>query len=361
MTRNIDNLPSFYKSIYQPYHGLFMAQDPVTIKDLARILKISVSTVSRALRDTYDVNQETREKVLALAQELKYKRNYNAIGLASNSTHNIGIIVPYVTNYFFSTFITGVQEIAYPKEYNITLFLTNDSPEREVEVAQNLIISGLDGLLVSVSTNANSYDHFKELMDKGLPIVFFDRVPGDIKATKVIQDNFKGCFDAVEHLVERGYTKIAHIAGPKGLTFTQERLEGYLAALKKHNLPVREEWIIFSGFTQDSGEKDAYQLLNLDEKPDAIFAVNDRKAVGAIVALKNKNVVIGKEIGVIGFANDPSASIISPTLTTMSVPSFDIGRISCELLLKHIKKSNFQPQKITLPAHLIARESTIHD
>jgi LacI family transcriptional regulator len=335
-----------------------MAHEPVTIKDLARILNISVSTVSRALRDTYDVNKETREKVLALAQELKYKRNLNATGLARGGTHNIGIIVPYVTNYFFSTFITGVQEIAYHKDYNITLFLTNDSSEKEIEVTQNLFISGLDGLLVSVSSNANSCDHFKDLMDKGLPIVFFDRIPGNIQASKVIQDNYKGSFEAVEHLIKSGYTRIAHIAGPKGLTFTQKRLEGYLAALKHYNIPVREEWIVYSGFTQESGELDTYELLERHERPDAIFAVNDRKAVGAMVALKNKKVLIGKEIGVIGFANDPIASVISPSLTTISVPSFEIGKISCELLLKHIKKRNFHPQEITVQGQLIVREST---
>ena len=335
-----------------------MADSPVTIKDLAKILNISVSTVSRALRDTYDVNKETREKVMALAQELKYKRNLNASGLAKSGTHNIGVIVPYVTNYFFSTFITGVQEIAYSKDYNITLFLTNDSPEKEIEVTQNLFISGLDGLLVSVSSNANSSDHFKDLMDKGLPIVFFDRVPGNVQASKVIQDNYKGSFEAVEHLINSGYSRIAHIAGPKGMTFTQKRLEGYIAALKQHNMPIREEWIIFSGFTQESGEIDTYELLERSVRPDAIFAVNDRKAIGAMIALKTKNIVIGKEMGIIGFANDPTASVISPSLTTISVPSFEIGKISCELLLKHIKKRNFHPQEITVQGHLIVREST---
>ena len=335
-----------------------MAHDPITIKDLARILNISVSTVSRALRDTYDVNKETREKVMALAQELKYKRNLNATGLARRGTHNIGVIVPYVTNYFFSTFITGVQEIAYSKDYNITLFLTNDSPEKEFEITQNLFISGLDGLLVSVSSNSNSIDHFKELIDKGLPIVFFDRVPEGIQASKVIQDNFKGSFEAVEHLIQKGYKRIAHIAGPKDMTFTQKRVEGYIAALEKHNLPVKEEWIIYSKFTQESGESDTYRLLECEERPDAIFAVNDRKAIGAMIALKKNKIKIGKEMGIIGFANDPISSVISPTLTTISVPSVEIGRISCELLLKHIKKRSFQPQKITLQGELIVREST---
>jgi len=336
-----------------------MAHHFVTIKDIAKQLNVSVSTVSRALRDTYDVSQETKDKVVSLAQELKYKPNFNATGLAKGSTHNIGVILPYITNYFFSTVITGVQEVAYSKDFNVTLFLTNDSPEREASIAQNLFISSLDGLLVSVSLNSNSRDHFQELMNSGLPIVFFDRIPGEIQTSKVIQDNFNGAFDAVEHLINSGYTKIAHIAGPKGMTFTGKRLEGYFAALKKYNIPVREEWIIYSSFTQESGENDIYELWKLEKKPDAIFAVNDRKAVGAMVALKNKNIKIGKEVGVIGFANDPIGTIITPTLSTIAVPSFEIGRISCELLLKHIKKSNFHPQEITLPGQLIVRESSI--
>ncbi|MCW3107803.1 MAG: periplasmic binding protein/LacI transcriptional regulator [Segetibacter sp.] len=340
-----------------------MANDPTTIKDLARILKISVSTVSRALRDTHDVNKETREKVMALAQELKYKPNLNATALAKSGTHNIGIILPDVTNYFYSTVITGVQEVAYSSDFNISLFLTNDSPERERDITQNLFLSGLDGLLVSVASNSGSCDHFKQLMDEGLPVVFFASVPGDLEASKVIQDNYRGAFEGVEHLIQSGYSRIAHITGPKGLTFTQVRLKGYLGALEKHNMPIREEWIVYSAFSQESGEKDTYELLKCKERPDAIFGVNDRKAVGAMMALKNEKVMIGKEMGVLGFTNEPTASVISPSLSTIAVPAFDIGRISCELLLKHIlkhnKKRTFQPQVITLPGQLIVRESTV--
>jgi LacI family transcriptional regulator, galactose operon repressor len=336
-----------------------MAHHFVTIKDIAKTLKISVSTVSRALRDTYDVNKETREKVVALAAELKYKPNFNATGLAKRSTHNIGVILPYITNDYFSKVITGVQEIAYGKEFNITLFLTNDSPERELAITQNLPISSLDGLLVSVSSNSNSYDHFRDLMDNDLPIVFFDRVASDIKTSKVMQDDYNGAFEAVEHLIKNGYRRIAHISAPIELTITKKRLQGYIEALQKHNIPVREEWIIYSGFSQESGEKDTYELLKCKVKPDAIFALNDRKAVGAMIALKNKKINIGKEIGVIGFANDPIASVITPTLSTISVPAFDIGKISCDLLFKHIKNRSFSFQEITLPCELIVRESTI--
>ncbi len=330
----------------------------VTIKDIAKILNVSVSTVSRALRDTYDVNKETKEKILALAAELNYKPNFNATGLAQGSTHNIGVVLPFITNYYFSTVITGIQEIAYNNNYNIILYITNDSSERELSIIQNLSLSRLDGLLVSVSSNSDSCGHFQEIIDEGIPIVFIDRVASNIEASKVMQDDYNGAFSAVAHLIESGYSKIAHIAGPKGLDFTEKRLNGYLDALKKYNISVREEWIIYSGFSQQCGETDTYQLLECEQIPDAIFAVNDRKAIGAMLALKNKNVVIGKEMGVMGFTDDPICTLISPSLTTIAEPAFDIGKTGCELLLKHINKKYFHPQEIILPGTLIAREST---
>jgi LacI family transcriptional regulator len=173
-----------------------------------------------------------------------------------------------------------------------------------------------------------------------------------------MQDDYYGAFAAVEHLIENGYTKIAHIAGHQGLTFTEKRLQGYLDALKKHNLPVRKEWIIYSGFSQECGESDTYQLLECEQIPDAIFAVNDRKAIGSMMALKSKNISIGKEIGVVGFTNDPASTIISPSLTTMAEPAFDIGSKSCELLFKHINKKNFIYEEVIIPGKLIIREST---
>ena len=330
----------------------------ITIKDIAKRLNISVSTVSRALRDTYDVSQDTRDKVLAMASELHYKPNFNAIGLAQGRTHNIGVILPFITNYYFSTVITGIQEMAYNQGFNIALFVTNDSPERERTILQNLSISGLDGLLISVSSDSEECEHLQEVIDEGIPIVFFDRVATGIQTSKVMQDDYNGAFEAVEHLIKNGYRKIAHIAGPKGLFFTQKRLNGYLAALEKHKIPVRPEWIIHSGFSQECGETDTCELLKCNDVPDSIFAVNDRKAIGAMLALKKLNIKIGSEMGVIGFTNDPVSLIITPTLTTVAEPAFEIGKKSCELLLKHITKKNFVPQEVILPGKLIVREST---
>lgn len=328
----------------------------ITIKDIARELNISVSTVSRALRDTYDVNAETKSKVLKKAAELNYKPNFNARGLSQGKTHTIGIVLPFITNYYFSTVITGIQKTAYLHGYNIVLFVTNDSSEREITILRDLSISSLDGLLIS--TCCSSSEHIKEIVSQGVPMVFFDRT-GNMEGSKVMQDDYNGAFEATSHLIEQGYTKIAHIAGPKGQLFTENRLKGYLDALIAHAIPIREEWMIHSGFSQEWGEEDTLQLLDGPHIPDAIFAVNDRKAIGAMISLKKRGVVIGKQMGVVGFTNDPVSTIISPTLTTVAEPAFDIGRISCELLLKHLHKKSFEPQEIILPGELIVRESSL--
>lgn len=335
-----------------------MAHHFVTIKDIARELNISVSTVSRAMRDTYDVSQETRQKVLDMAAKLNYKPNFNATGLAKGSTHNIGILLPRVTNYYFSTAITGIQEAALQKGYNIILYLTDDSPEREIDVLRDLSLSSLDGILVSTSSAAETSEHFQQVINEGIPVVFFDRVSTNIHTSKVMQDDFNGAFSTVEHLITQGYQKIAHISGPEGLAMTMQRLKGYLAALEKYQLPADPAWIIHSGFSQEDGEQDAEKLLACKERPDAVFAATDRKAIGCLLTLKKHHIRIGPEIGVAGFTGDPVSKLITPTLTTMAEPAFEIGRKSCELLLKHIAKKHFIPEEIILPGKLFIGEST---
>ncbi len=330
-----------------------------TIKDIARALNISVATVSRAMRDTYDVSKETRQRVLDMASQLNYRPNSNAQGLVKRSTHNIGVIIPAITNYYFSTVITGIQEVAQKNGFNIILFLTNDSPEQESELVNELSLSNLDGLLACVSSHTNSCMHFQEVIDEGLPVVFFDRVAGGPETSKVMQDDYNGAYIAVEYLIKQGYKNIAHITGPKNLLFTENRLKGYQDALTHHSMPLKDEMIVFSGFSQASGKDDTLRLFkNTTNSPDAIFAVNDRKAIGAILALKELNIAIGKEVGVIGFTNDPMCEIITPTLSTVAEPAYQIGQISCELLIKHIKKDNFPAEQVILSCELIERESS---
>lgn len=337
-------------------------QSLVTIKDISRTLNISVSTVSRALRDTYDVSKDTREKVLAMASEMRYRPNFNAIGLVNGKTHNIGVVLPFIANYYFSTVITGIQEVAYKNRYNVVLFLTNNSPEREISLTQEISVASLDGLLVSVTSNKGVYSHYRSIIEEHKkPIVFFDRAVDKINTSKVLQDDYKGAVDAIEHLIKNGYTRIAHITGPKELDLTKRRLNGYVDTLKKHGIKIRKEWIIHSGFSEEFGEKDINYLFQSGETPDAIFAVNDRKAIGSMIALKEKGIAIGREVGVIGFTNDPISSIVTPTLTTISEPAFDIGKQSIEILFKHLSKKEFLPREVVLPCRLIKRESTMRN
>lgn len=330
----------------------------VTIKDIARTLDISVSTVSRALRDTHDVSKETREKVLSMAGQLKYKPNFNARGLVNQQSHNIAVILPFITNYYFSTVITGIQEVASSKGYNIILCVTNDSAEKELSILNNLSYSCLDGVLACVSSHSDSCPYFQDIIEKDIPVVFFDRIQTAINTSKVVQDDYNGAVEAVEHLIANGYRKIAHISGPRGFALTESRARGYRDVMKKHGLDIQDGWMMHSGFSQQDGESDMVKLYDLSERPDAIFAVNDRKAIGAMLALKKKNVRIGEEIGVIGFTDDPISGLISPGLSTIAEPALEIGKKSCELLIQHMTKKNFLPKQIVLPGRLVAREST---
>ena len=248
--------------------------------------------------------------------------------------------------------------MAYAKGYNIVLYITNDSEEREKDILNELSLGNIDGLLASVCSRSGQNDHFQQVLTDGIPIVFFDRVASDIRASKILQDDYHGAYQAVEHLIGQGYTRIAHITGPAGMLFTETRMEGFIAAMKEHRLSVKDEWIIHSGFSMDFGKRDALQLLQCKTTPDAIFAVNDRKAIGAMLTLKEHHIEIGKQMGIIGFTNDPMCEIISPTLTTIEEPALEVGRKSCEFLLNHINKKNFPPQELTLPTKLVVREST---
>lgn len=335
-----------------------MRKRPITIKDIAKELGISVSTVSRALRDTYDVSQETRQLVLEKAKELNYKPNFNATGLVKNSTKKIGVFIPSITNYYFSTVITGIQEVALENGFTIVLYITNDSAETETKLLRDLMQNSVDGLLVCITSRTYSSDVFNEILEEGLPIVFFDRVLNIEGTSKVTQDDEAGAYKAVEHLIKQGYRKIAHITSSRELLLIQNRLFGYQKALSDYGLPFNENWVIHSEFSRKSGYADMQQLLALPDKPDAVFAVSDPKAIGAMMALKDAGIHPGKEIGVIGFTNDPMGEIVSPTLTTIDEPALEVGRQSCALLLKHIHKRNFTGDEVSLPCELVTRQST---
>ena len=314
-----------------------MAQESVTIKEIARKLGISKSTVSRALRDSPEISEVTKKRVIDLAKELNYSPNPIALSLLKNQTNTLGVIIPEIANPFFSTAISGVEDIAYSKGYHVMIYQSHDSFEREQIDTRHIAARRADGLIVSVASQSARHDHFLELMEQGIPIVFFDRAIDDIQTHKVVVDDYKGAFEATEHLISRGCRHIAHVAGPPSLSLSRNRLNGYRDALKVYGLPFREEWVVYSNYSQEEGMERAYQLMALRERPDAIFAASDRIALGVHWALRQLGYRMPEDIALIGFSDLAISSLLDPPLSSVAQPSFELGRQAAELLLDLIK------------------------
>ena len=333
---------------------------PATIKDLARELKLSPSTVSRALRDHPDISPKTKKRVVSLADKLDYHPDSIAQSLQTKKTKTIGVIVPEIKQPFFAAAINGIEELAYAAGYTIIVCQSNETADREVLVARSLGSHRVAGLLVSLSRDTQNLDHFKVLQRRGVPIVFFDRVSNDIEASKVVVDDYKGAFDVVEHLIKAGYKRIAHLAGPKNLSISKFRLKGYMDALQQGNLPFNDSMVVYGGLDDTDGIIGFQKLLNLESLPDAIFAVNDPVATGAFVMIKEHGLKIPDDIALAGFSNTYMTSLLDPPLTTVEQPSYEIGKTAAQLLMEQInsKDENFVPKFIVLKTSLIVRGST---
>ncbi len=329
--------------------------------DIAKKLKISVSTVSRAINEHPDIKEETRNQVKKLAKKLNYSPNQIARSLKSKKTNVIGVIVPEIKHDFFSSAISGIEEIAYHFGYTILVCQSNESYKREIINTNALMHQRVAGLIVSISQTTKNGNHFKELINRGMPIVFFDRACKDVSANKVVIDDAKSAFDAVTHLIQRGRKKIAHLAGPQKLKICEQRLKGYKNALKEANIPISKELIRYSsGLHEIDGYNSLDSLLKENIIPDAIFAVNDPVAIGAFQRMKEDGLKIPKDIAIVGFSNNRITSLIEPSMTTVSQPSFKMGEKAAGLLIEMLKnpKRNNQKKTIMLETELIIRKST---
>ncbi len=333
---------------------------PATIKDLAKALKISPSTVSRALRDHPDISPFTKKRVISLADKLDYHPDSIAQSLQTKKTKTIGVIVPEIKQPFFASVINGIEEFAYAAGYTIIVCQSNESYDREVVYTRSLVSHRVAGLLVSLSRTTQNFDHFKVLQRRDVPVVFFDRVSDEIEASKVVVDDYRGAYDVVDHLIQSGYRRIAHLAGPQNLSISKFRLKGYQDALKHHKLPLNGELVVHGGLDDTDGIVGFQKLLNLHPLPDAVFAVNDPVATGAFVTIKEHGLKIPADIALAGFSNTHMTSLLDPPLTTVEQPSYEIGKTAAQLLMEQINSSDeeFMPQFKILKTHLIVRGST---
>jgi DNA-binding LacI/PurR family transcriptional regulator len=331
---------------------------PATIKDIARSLGVSISTVSRAMRDFPDVNPDTKQAVLEMAKQLDYQPNQVALSLVTRHTHSIGVIVPNL-DYFFATAVRGIDEIALEAGYTVLTCQSNESYGREITNTQRLLNSQVDGLIVSLSSATSNVDHMRRLMTRGVPLVLFDRVATDLNATKVVLDNHDGAMQAVNHLFEQGCRRIAYIAGPPSFSISNQRKEGYITALLQHGLPIDEDLIVHCEFDQAHAYSATEQLLDRVQRPDAIFAVSDRLAIGALLALRHRGLRVPEDVALVGFNDEPVARLLTPGLSSVGQPAFEMGKVAAQLFLEQLNsESVIPPRTITLKPTLVVRESS---
>ena len=339
--------------------------ETVTIKDIARALGLSTSTVSRALRGSYEISPETKKLVLEYAEKINYRPNPIALSLKERKSRSIGVVVSEIANTFFSQAINGIESIAYNRGYHVIISQSHESYEREKVTIQHLASRSVDGLLVSLSNETIDLSHLKQLHDKGLPVVFFDRITDEINTHKVTANNVKGAFDATQHLINKGFTRIAHITNSPNLSITKERLQGYQEALKKNNLPFDEKLVHYTlhgGMIYEEIQDEIQKMFNARQKPDAILTASDRITTSCLTALKAAGKKIPDDISVIGFTNTNIAELFNPPLSAVRQPAFDMGQTATELLISIIesKRPVTEFETRILDTELFTRESSEH-
>lgn len=342
-----------------------MKFNQVTIKDIARELGISPSTVSRALKDHPDISVQTKKAVNELADKLNYQPNIVALNLRQKKTNTIGVIIPEIVHFFFSTVISGIEDVAYTAGYNVILAQSNESYQRELTDMKALFNSRVDGMLLSISRETTNFDHIESIISKGVPIVFYDRMYNSPTSSKVIVDDYAGSKEAVNHLISEGCKKIAHLYGVPNLLISKDRLRGYEDALKENKMKVDENLVVTCGSgTFEEGKKATQKLLSQSSVPDAIFAGNDPMAMGAMMAIKEKGLKIPQDIAIVGFSNWFFGELMEPSLTTVDQPGFEMGQEAARILIRQIEmkdKEDFEPQAETkvLKTRLVIRNSSL--
>jgi LacI family transcriptional regulator len=345
--------------MYQLFNSI-MKNRKATIHDIAKALNLDSSTVSRALNDSGRVTVKTKKKVLEKASELDYKKNKLALSLRKNKTNTIGVIVPRVSRFLFSSAIEGIEETAFREGYNIIICQSLEQLIREENIVENLLAYRVDGVLISVSMETRDYNHLEKLTSAGVPFVIFDRHCDLENNFSVVLDDYKAGYHATSHLINMGKRVIAHYSGPLDFELYQNRLLGYKSALEDNNLPYLEELVFYSNLMSEDGVENIKKIMSLPYKVDAIFSANDIAAISTIQYLKKIKVAIPEDIAIVGCSNEPMSEIIDPALTTVNQTGFKMGELATSLILKLVENSTFisGTQTILIEPELIIRASS---
>ncbi len=332
-----------------------------TIHEIAKELNTTSSTVSRALQNNPRISAKMRKAVQELAELHNYQPDFRASSLAKGYGKTIGVLVPKIDRHFFSTVLSGIEEIAAADNYNVLVCQSFESYEKELDLVKNLMNGKIDGLIASISIETKQAPHFEKVVEKGLPLVFFDRVCETVNASKVVIDDYAGACMVMEHLIENGCRNIAHFAGPQHINVYRNRTRGFYDIMQKYNLEINKELVFNNVITRDTGCQAMQKIIASQNLPDAIFSSGDYSALGAILCAREAGVKVPDEIALTGFANEPWDSFFDPPLTSVDQHAFEIGKQSATILIQQIEndKSDFVPRTVTLSPELIIRKSSL--
>lgn len=333
----------------------------VTIYDIASMLNISIATVSRALKNDPVVSEQTKKKIFDLVEKLGYRTNYFARNLRIQNTNTIGIIVHELNSNFITSVLAGVEKVTTEAGYDLIIAHSSESEIKEIANAKNLFEKRVDGLIASLSFDTKNLDHFKPFKDKGVPVIFFDRVQQEGNNTVILIDNQKCGYEATQHLIEQGCKRIVHITSMLNRNVYADRLTGYKAALADNGIPFDENLLIINDLSERAGIDSAMKILKMDPIPEGAFITNDFVAAVVMRTLKENNIKIPENIAIVGFNNDAICTLVEPALSTINYPGIDIGEVAARNLINHLKgiEKLQNTNTIIIRSNLIIRKSSL--
>lgn len=335
-----------------------MGKHHVSLKDLATELGVSISTVSRALKNHPDISPGLTIKIQELAAERKYTPNPLAMGLLRQQTKMIGVIVPDIVTHFYSSIISGIEEVAKQHGYFIVISSSNESLKKEIESVENLLKSRVEGFIVCLSQETNSFHHFEKLVKSEIPLVFFDRICESLHVPSVIVNGIEAAKIVTRHFYENGCRRIAYISGPEYLNISKNRKKGYLEGLKECGLNYNPELLAKCNLSAEGATRATQKLLELDQLPDAIFGLNDTIAFAAMKEIKKQGHKIPEDIALVGFTDEFHSTVVDPALTSVTHPTFKMGKEAANLFFKIVKNENNFKKQIVLKTELVIRDSS---
>ena len=332
----------------------------INIKELARELKLSVSTISKAFSDSHEISEDTKHRVLETARRLNYVPNPYASSLRGRKSRNIGLVIPEVTDSFFSLAINGIESVAKEKGYHVLICLTHENFENEKNILKEFQGGRVDGVLMSVSRETIQADHIKDLISNGIPLIFFDRVCEDVETAKITTDDFESAYRATGHLLQEGCKKIAFMGISKSLSISNKRLLGYLQALNDYKIKKDKNLIALCTNDNQQNYRLIKKLLQQESRPDGIVASVEKLTAPVYQACGDLKLRIPQDLKVVCFSNLETASILNPSLTTVTQPAFEMGQTAASILFKCLEKtnSNLMKQTVVIPSMLVVRDST---